>query len=104
MEFKETDIVSREVQNELQEKLGVSLFKIEFTKEENLKFDGWREGIEKYGQELWQIYNWIVAAQDGKTYGIYRLKDWLESFNIPDNTNGTFWPLELEEMRENGTK
>lgn len=101
MEFKETDIVSEEVQKELKEKLGVELFKIEFSKEDNLRLRGWRDGIEKYGQELWQIYHWVVDAQNGHTHGIYRLGDWLESFNVPDNTNGTHWPYELRKNETN---
>jgi len=96
LEFKKSDLVSDEIQREMLEKLGTSLFKIEFTEEENLMNKGWREGIEKYGQELWQIYNWIVSVQDGKTHGIYRLRDWLISFNIPDNTDGAHWPKENE--------
>jgi len=85
---------SEELQADL-EKLGVSLLKIEFTEEEQLKIAGWREGIEKYGQELWTIYNWIVDAQHGKTHGIYRLGQWLESFGVPNNTNGAHWPMDI---------
>jgi hypothetical protein len=96
MEFKEQNLVSKDIENELKEKLNVHLFSIEFSEEDNLKLSGWRDGIEKYGQELWQIYHWIVYAQDGHTHGIYRLKDWLESMNVPDNTNGTHWPYKLE--------
>jgi hypothetical protein len=77
------------------EALGVRLLTIEFTPEEKLKIEGWREGIEKYGQELWTIYHWIVRLQGGSTSGIYRLKDWLEQFGVPDNTKGAHWPLAI---------
>ena len=82
---------NKELQDQLS-KIGVSLLKIEFTEEEELKIQGWREGIEEYGQELWNIYHWIISAQDGSTHGIYRLGNWLEHFNVPDNTNGEHWP------------
>ena len=65
------------------------------TGDELLKLQGWREGIEKYGQELWTIYNWLLSTQNGSTHGIYRLRDWLENFNVPDNTNGAQWPMDL---------
>lgn len=95
-DFVEQKLVSKEVEEELKEKLGISMFTIQFSEEENMRLKGWRDGIEKYGQELWQIYHWIVWAQDGKTHGIYRLGDWLESTNVPDKTNGTHWPYELD--------
>ena len=88
-----------EITEELEEKLaklGVSIFKIELSEEEKLKLKGWRDGIEEYGQELWNIYHWIVWAQDGNTHGIYRLGDWLKNFNVPDNTNGEHWPKMIE--------
>lgn len=66
--------------------LGVSLLTVTFTPEEQLKIKGWREGIEKYGQELWEIYHGIVTAHNGSTSGIYQLRDWLEKFGVPDNT------------------
>lgn len=69
-------------------KLGVTVLTIAFTPEEQLKTQGWREGIEKYGQELWTIYHDIVRAQGGKTNGIYQLRDWLELFGVPDQTGG----------------
>ena len=65
------------------------------TGDEKLRLEGWRNGIEKYGQELWTIYHWIVWAQDGNTHGIYRLREWLESFNVPDNTGGAHWPTDI---------
>ncbi len=72
--------------------LGTRLITIEFSPEEKLKMQGWREGIEKHGQELWMVYHWIVAAQDGNTHGIYRLGEWLEKYGVPDNTGGAHWP------------
>lgn len=65
------------------------------TGDELLKLQGWREGIEKYGQELWTIYNWLLSSQSGRQDGIYRLRMWLESFNVPDNTGGVRWPMDL---------
>lgn len=65
------------------------------TGDEKLRLEGWRDGIEKYGQELWCIYNWLLYVQDGRTHGIYRLRDWLEQFNIPDNTGGAHWPMDI---------
>jgi len=85
------DLDSPELQEKLA-KLGVTLLRFPPpTGDEKLKLEGWREGIEKYGQELWRIYHWIISVQDGKTHGIYRLRYWLEQFNIPDNTNGEHW-------------
>jgi len=77
------------------ESLGVRLLTIEFSPEEQLKLKGWREGIEKYGQELWTIYHWVVHVQRGSTSGIYRLRDWLETFGVPDNTGGAHWPMDI---------
>lgn len=65
------------------------------TDDDKLRLEGWREGIEKYGQELWCIYNWLLSAQNGNTAGIYRLRQWLEDFNVPDNTGGVHWPMDL---------
>ncbi len=85
-------------------KIGVSLISIPApTGDEKLRLEGWRDGIEKYGQELWCIYHWIVSAQDGNTHGVYRLRDWLEHFNVPDNTDGRHWPQDIsEETKEAG--
>lgn len=75
--------------NERLAEIGVQLLTIPPpTGDEKLRLEGWRAGIEEHGQDLWRIYNWIVSAQDGKTHGIYVLRDWLERFNVPDNTNG----------------
>lgn len=81
---------SPEQQTEVEEKLaklGVRLLAIPApTGEELHRLQGWRDGIERYGQDLWAIYHWIVRAQDGHTHGIYALGEWLEHFNVPDNT------------------
>lgn len=77
-------------------KIGCELLTIEFSPEDNLRTEGWRSGIEKYGQELWCIYHWTVWAQHGSTHGIYRLRDWLEQFNIPDNTGGAHWVRDIQ--------
>jgi hypothetical protein len=67
--------------------LGVQLFTIPApTGEEKFRLEGWRDSIERYGQDLWGIYHWIVKAQGGSTHGVYALRDWLEHFNVPDNT------------------
>lgn len=71
-------------------KLGIQLISIPPpTGEELHRLEGWRAGIEEHGQALWGIYHWIVKAQDGQGHGIYRLRDWLEQFNVPDNTDGS---------------
>jgi hypothetical protein len=80
--------------------LGTQIITIEFSPEETLKLQGWRDGIEKYGQELWLIYHWIVHTQGGNAHGIYRLRDWLETFGVPDNTGGVHWPHEIRETEE----
>ncbi len=50
------------------DKLGVSLFTIPPPEGEELhRLEGWRDNIERYGQDLWAIYHWIVKAQDGNT-------------------------------------
>ena len=68
--------------------LGVSLLTIPAPQGEELhRLQGWRDNIERYGQALWGIYHWIVKCQDGHTGGIYRLADWLNDFNVPDNTD-----------------
>ena len=68
-------------------KMGVHLLTIPAPESEELhRLQGWRDGIEKYGQELWGIYHWVAKAQEG-THGIYRLRDWLEQMNVPDNTD-----------------
>lgn len=72
---------------------GVRLMTVEFSEEENLRLAGWREALEEEGQELWRIYHWIVDAQGGKAHGIYRLRDWLEHFNVPDKTGGQHWKV-----------
>jgi DNA-binding LacI/PurR family transcriptional regulator len=73
-------------------KLGVQLLVIPPpTGEELHRLQGWRDGIEEHGQELWRIYHWIVDAQDGSTHGVYRLRDWLETYNVPDETGGEHW-------------
>lgn len=72
---------------------GTHLFEIKFSEEEEAEFKGWRKILEEEGQELWRIYHWVVDCQDGKTHGIYRLRDWLKSFNVPDNTNGEHWKI-----------
>lgn len=74
-------------------KIGVTLFTIPPpTGDEKLRLEGWREGIEEHGQELWHIYHWIVDCQGGSTHGVYRLGRFLETYNVPDHTNGAFWP------------
>jgi hypothetical protein len=84
-------------QREKLEELGVFILTIPpLTDDEKLKLQGWREGIEKYGQELWRIYHWIVWAQHGRTSGVYRLRQWLESFNVPANTGGEHWEIRDE--------
>jgi len=70
--------------------LSARLHVIQLSPEEKLRAEGFRKGIEEYGQELWCIYHWIVHCQDGNTGGIYRLREWLEKFSIPDNTGGVF--------------
>lgn len=81
----------RDVSDETREqlsKLGVSLLSIPAPEGEELhRLEGWRDGIERYGQDLWAVYHWIVRAQDGKTHGIYALGQWLEDFGVPDNTS-----------------
>lgn len=72
------------------EKLGIKLYTIKFSEEEQQRIKAWREMHEENAQELWCIYHWIVQAQDGRTNGIYRLREWLEKYNVPDNTNGEF--------------
>jgi hypothetical protein len=69
------------------------------TGDKKLKLEGWREGIEEHGQDLWRIYHWVVWAQNGSTHGIYRLRDWLEKFNVPDKTNGAHWQIHEPEHR-----
>lgn len=59
------------------------------TGEELHRLEGWRDGIERHGQDLWGIYHWIVKGQGGSTHGIYALRDWLEHFNVPDKTTGS---------------
>ena len=65
------------------------------TGDEKTRLEGWRAGIEKYGQELWCIYNWLLSNQNGNTGGIYRLREWLVECNVPDNTGGVHWPMDL---------
>lgn len=65
------------------------------TGDEKLRLEGWRNGIVEYGQELWCIYNWLLSVQDGRTHGIYRLRDWLDRVNVPDNTGGAHWPMDI---------
>ena len=89
-----------ETLDESLEKLGVRIYKIEFSEQEKNNIDYWRETIEDRGQELWRIYHWIVNAQDGRTHGVYRLRDWLEHLNIPDHTGGKHWAEYDENGRE----
>lgn len=71
--------------------LGVQLFTVPAPTGEALhRLEGWRAGIEERGQELWRIYHWLVDLR-GTTAGVYRLRDWLEELNVPDNTNGEHW-------------
>ena len=81
---------SPEQERELREKLagiGVHLLTIPAPVGEELhRLQGWRDGIEEHGQELWGIYHWIVKGQGGRGHGIYRLRDWLEHYHVPDNT------------------
>jgi hypothetical protein len=81
-----TPLVSPDVEAKLA-KLGVSLLTIPPpTGEELHRLEGWRDNIERYGQDLWAIYHWIVRAQDGKTHGVYALAQWLEDWGVPDHT------------------
>lgn len=68
-------------------KLGVTLLTIPApTGEELHRLEGWRDNIERYGQDLWAIYHWIVKGQSGQTHGVYALAQWLEHWGVPDNT------------------
>ena len=68
-------------------KINVQLFTIPApTGEELHRLQGWRDTLEKEAQYLWSIYHWIVKCQDSNAHGIYTLAQWLEDFNVPDNT------------------